>query len=183
MLKKRGVRKGDRVSIYMPMVPELAVAMLACARIGAVHSIIFGGFSADSLADRIVNCKSTFLVTTDGVVRGTKLIDLKATADAAMDIAADQGTTVKTCIVSQRHGPDKFAINMKQGRDLWWHDEMENASSQCPPEWMASEDPLFILYTSGSTGKPKGVLHTLGGYMVYAATTFEYVFDYHEGDV
>ncbi len=183
VLKAHDVTKGDRVSIYMPMVPELAIAMLACARIGAIHSIIFGGFSPDSLADRIVDCTSTVLITTDGVFRGKKPVDLKANADAAMDIAASQGVTVTTCIVSQRHGPDKIPVKMQPGRDTLWHDEMKNAAAECEPEWMDAEDPLFILYTSGSTGKPKGVLHTTGGYMVYAATTFKYVFDYHDGDI
>ncbi len=183
VLKHHGVSKGDRVSIYMPMVPELAIAMLACARIGAIHSIIFGGFSPDSLADRIVDCTSTVLVTSDGVFRGKKPVDLKANADAAMAIAAKRGVSVTTCIVSQRHGSDKIPVTMQSGRDTWWHDEMKDAPVQCEPEWMDAEDPLFILYTSGSTGKPKGVLHTTGGYMVYAATTFKYVFDYHDGDI
>ena len=183
VLKSFGARKGDRISIYMPMVPELAVAMLACARIGAIHSIIFGGFSPDSLADRIVDCTSEFLVTADGVFRGPKLIDLKKTADQAMAIAAKRGVTVKTCVVTQRVGADRLPIDMQTGRDHWWHDVMKDAAPDCPPEWMDAEDPLFILYTSGSTGKPKGVLHTTGGYMVYAATTFKYVFDYHDGDI
>ncbi len=183
VLKHFDVKKGDRVSIYMPMVPELAVAMLACARIGAVHSVVFGGFSPDSLADRIVDCTSEFLITTDGVFRGTKPIDLKANADRAMELSAARGVEVKTCIVSQRHGPEKMPVEMKPGRDHWWHEVMTEASPQCEPEWMDSEDPLFVLYTSGSTGKPKGVLHTTGGYMVYAAVTFKYVFDYHDGDI
>ncbi len=183
VLKTYGVKKGDRVSIYMPMIPELAIAMLGCARIGAIHSIVFGGFSPDSLADRIVDCTCEFLVTTDGVFRGAKPVNLKANADEAMDLAAKQGVVVKTCIVSQRVGPEKVAVDMKAGRDHWWHDTMKNASPECEPEWMDAEDPLFILYTSGSTGKPKGVLHTIGGYMVYTATTFKYVFDYHDGDV
>jgi len=182
VLKKHGVKKGDRVSIYMPMVPELAIAMLGCARIGAIHSIVFGGFSPDSLADRIVDSTCEFLVTTDGVFRGAKPVNLKANADAAMNIAAKQGVRVKTCIVTRRVG-DKIAVTMQDGRDLWWHDEMKGASPECDPEWMDSEDPLFILYTSGSTGKPKGVLHTIGGYMVYTATTFKYIFDYHDGDI
>ena len=183
VLLSHGVKKGDRVSIYMPMVPELAIAMLGCARMGAVHSIVFGGFSPDSLADRIVDSTCEFLVTTDGVFRGAKPVDLKANADAAMDIAAKQGVNVKTCIVTQRHGGDKIPVTMKAGRDHWWHDVMSDASPMCEPEWMDSEDPLFILYTSGSTGKPKGVLHTIGGYMVFTATTFKYVFDYRDGDV
>ncbi|MFQ5413709.1 MAG: acetate--CoA ligase [Phycisphaerae bacterium] len=183
VLKGVGVGKGDRVSIYMPMVPELAVAMLACARIGAVHSIVFGGFSPESLADRIVDSACATLITTDGVFRGAKPIALKANADAAMDLAAGRGAHVKQCIVSRRVGSERMPVDMKAGRDMWWHDVMADASPMCAPEWMDSEDPLFILYTSGSTGKPKGVLHTTGGYMVYAATTFKYVFDYHDGDV
>jgi acetyl-CoA synthetase len=182
VLKQYGVKKGDRVSIYMPMVKELAIAMLACARIGAVHSIVFGGFSPDSLADRIVDSTCTFLVTTDGVMRGAKAVTLKANADTAMDLCAKQGVTVKTCIVCQRVG-DKIKIDMKPGRDHWWHDVMAKAAPQCDCEWMDAEDPLFILYTSGSTGKPKGVLHTIGGYMVFTATTFKYIFDYHDGDM
>ncbi|UCE61229.1 MAG: acetate--CoA ligase [Phycisphaerales bacterium] len=183
VLKARGVKKGDRVSIYMPMVKELAVAMLGCARIGAIHSIVFGGFSPDSLADRIVDSTCEVLVTTDGVFRGAKAVPLKGNADAAMDICAKQGVNVKTCVVYKRVGPDKIKCNMTDGRDVWWDEVMKDASPQCEPEWMDSEDPLFILYTSGSTGKPKGVLHTTGGYMVYAATTFKYVFDYRDGDM
>lgn len=175
VLKARGVKKGDRVSIYMPMVAELAIAMLASARIGAIHSIVFGGFSPDSLADRIVDSTCEFLVTTDGVFRGAKAVPLKANADEAMTIAARQGVNVKTCVVFQRVGSEKIKIDMQEGRDFWWHDLMRNASPDCKPEWMDSEDPLFILYTSGSTGKPKGVLHTTGGYMVFTATTFKYV--------
>ena len=183
VLKSFGVTKGDRVSIYMPMIKELTVAMLACARIGAVHSIVFGGFSPDSLANRIVDSTCEVLITADGVFRGAKAIDLKINADQAMERTAAQGVTVKTCIVYQRHGPDKIPVNMKAGRDHWWHDVMKDASPDCQPEWMDSEDPLFILYTSGSTGKPKGVLHTIGGYMVFTATTFKYIFDYHDGDI
>ncbi len=182
VLKKYGVKKGDRVSIYMPMVKELAIAMLACARIGAIHSIVFGGFSPDSLADRIVDSTCEYLVTTDGVMRGPKAVTLKANADAAMALSAKQGVNVKTCIVYQRVG-DKVPCDMQSGRDHWWHEVMAEASPDCAPEWMDAEDPLFILYTSGSTGKPKGVLHTVGGYMVYTAVTHKYVFDYHEGDV
>ncbi len=183
VLKSNGVKKGDRVSIYMPMVKELAIAMLACARIGAIHSIVFGGFSPESLSDRIVDCECTFLITTDGVFRGAKAVTLKANADEAMDLAAKQGVNVKTCVVYERVGKDKLSIEMKDGRDVWWHEVMADASPECECEWMDSEDPLFILYTSGSTGKPKGVLHTVGGYMVYTATTFKYIFDYHEGDI
>ena len=163
VLRSFGVQKGDRVSIYMPMVSELAIAMLGCARIGAIHSIIFGGFSPDSLADRIVDCQSEYLVTSDGVFRGAKPIDLKANADEAMKRAAARGVSVKMCIVSQRLGSEKMPIDMTAGRDHWWHEVMQESSSDCEPEWMDSEDPLFVLYTSGSTGKPKGVLHTTGG--------------------
>jgi acetyl-CoA synthetase len=183
VLKSFGVQKGDRVSIYMPMVPELAVAMLACARIGAVHSIVFGGFSPDSLAGRIVDSGCRVLVTCDGVNRGNKPVALKANADAAVDIAARDGVHVKTSIVLRHLGEQTMPVTMKSGRDHWWHEVMKNASPQCEPEWMDAEDPLFILYTSGSTGKPKGVLHSTGGYMVYTATTFKYVFDYHDGDM
>jgi acetyl-CoA synthetase len=182
VLKKYGVKKGDRVSIYMPMVKELPIAMLACARIGAIHSVVFGGFSPDSLSDRIVDSACQFLITTDGVFRGAKAVTLKANADEAMDLAAKEGVTVKTCIVYQRVG-DRLAVNMKGGRDHWWHEEMKGASPDCDCEWMDAEDPLFILYTSGSTGKPKGVLHTIGGYMVFTATSFKNIFDYHDGDI
>ncbi|MCK4340317.1 MAG: acetate--CoA ligase [Phycisphaerae bacterium] len=182
VLKKFGVKKGDRVSIYMPMVKELAIAMLACARIGAIHSIVFGGFSSDSLADRIVDSTCEFLVTTDGVMRGAKAVTLKSNADAAMALAAKQGVNVKTCVVYERVG-DKVPITMEAGRDVWWHEVMADASPECECEWMDAEDPLFILYTSGSTGKPKGVLHTVGGYMVFTAVTHRYVFDYHDGDI
>ena len=174
VLKSFGVKKGDRVSIYMPMVKELAIAMLACARIGAIHSIVFGGFSPDSLADRIVDSRCETLITTDGVMRGAKAITLKANADEAMARAAREGVNVRTCIVYERVGK-KIATNMQAGRDHWWHDVMKNASPVCEPEWMDAEDPLFILYTSGSTGKPKGVLHTTGGYMVFVATTHKWI--------
>jgi len=182
VLKGLGVKKGDRVSIYMPMVKELAIAMLACARIGAVHSIVFGGFSADSLADRIIDSTCEMLITTDGVMRGAKAIPLKKNADEAMNLAGAQGVTVKNCIVYKRVG-DKLPCEMKDGRDIWWDEAMADASPDCECEWMDSEDPLFVLYTSGSTGKPKGVLHTIGGYMVYTAITHKYIFDYHDGDV
>jgi len=182
VLKKFGVKKGDRVSIYMPMIKELPIAMLACARIGAIHSIVFGGFSPDSLADRIVDSKGTVLITTDGVFRGAKAVTLKANADQAMEMAARQGVNVETCIVFRRVG-DKVPTTMKPGRDHWWHDVMKDAPAQCDPEWMDAEDPLFMLYTSGSTGKPKGVLHTTGGYMVFVAVTHKYIFDYHDGDI
>ena len=176
VLKGRGVKKGDRVTIYMPMVPEAAVAMLACARIGAVHSVVFGGFSPDALAGRIQDCESTIVITSDEGVRGAKPIPLKANTDAALESCPD----CTSCIVVKRTGGD---ISMKEGRDIWYHEAMADASPICPAEEMNAEDPLFILYTSGSTGKPKGVLHTTGGYMVYASMTHKYVFDYHDGDV
>jgi len=183
VLKKYGVKKGDRVSIYMPMVKELPIAMLACARIGAIHSVVFGGFSSDSLADRIVDSNCEVLVTTDGVFRGAKAVTLKANADEAMELAGKEGVNVRTCIVCQRVGPEKISVNMKDGRDFWWHELMKDAPPECPCEWMDAEDPLYILYTSGSTGKPKGVLHTIGGYMVFTATSHRYIFDYHDGDI
>ncbi|MHC5112349.1 MAG: acetate--CoA ligase [Planctomycetota bacterium] len=182
VLKSLGVKKGDRVSIYMPMIKELVVAMLGCARIGAVHSIVFGGFSADSLADRIVDSTCEILITSDGGYRGAKKLPLKTIADEAIRISADQGVTVRNCIMYQRW-PSGEDVSFVEGRDHWWHDLMAGASAQCEPEWVDSEDPLFILYTSGSTGKPKGVLHTTGGYMVWTTTTFKYTFDYHEGDI
>ncbi len=182
ILKADGVKKGDRVSIYMPMVKELAIAMLACARIGAVHSIVFGGFSPDSLADRIVDSTCRYLVTTDGVMRGAKAVKLKTNADAAMNLAATRGVDVKHCVVYKRVG-DKVPCEMKAGRDKWWHEVMADASPVCECEWMDSEDPLFLLYTSGSTGKPKGVQHSVGGYMLQATLTHKYVFDYHDGDI
>ncbi len=183
VLKSFGVKKGDRVSIYLPMIKELAIAMLACARIGAVHSIVFGGFSPDSLSDRIVDSECQILVTADGVFRGAKAVGIKVNADEAIDRAAAQGTHVKTCIVYRRLGESKLPVKMKPGRDHWWHEVMKDASPQCDCEWMDSEDPLFILYTSGSTGKPKGVLHTIGGYMVHTTFSFKTIFDYHDGDI
>ena len=182
VLKKRGVRKGDRVSIYMPMVPELAIAMLACARIGAIHSIVFGGFSSTALADRIIDSSCTFLITTDGTIRGKKPIPVKVSADEAIKLAAKKGVEVKTCIVVERVG-SKISTEMISGRDYWWHEEMEAAENICEPEKMDAEDPLFILYTSGSTGKPKGVQHNVGGYMVFTSLTHKYIFDYHDGDI
>ena len=180
VLKSKGIQKGDRVSIYMPMVPELAIAMMACARIGAIHSIVFGGFSAEALRDRILDSTCKALITTNNVMRGKKLVTLKTASDDAMKMCEEDGHKVDFCLVHRRHDAE---TNMVAGRDVWWHDEMANASPVCEPEIMDAEDPLFILYTSGSTGKPKGVLHTVGGYMVYTATTFKYVFDYHPGDV
>jgi acetyl-CoA synthetase len=182
VLKKRGVRKGDRVSIYMPMVPELAISMLACARIGAIHSIVFGGFSSIALADRITDSSCTFLITTDGSFRGKKPIPVKVNADEAIKLAAIKGVEVTTCIVVERVG-SKILTEMISGRDYWWHDEMEVAETIYEPEKMDAEDPLFILYTSGSTGKPKGVQHNVGGYMVFTSLTHKYIFDYHDGDI
>ena len=182
VLKKHGVQKGDRISIYMPMVPELAIAMLACARIGAIHSIVFGGFSSTALADRITDASCTFLVTTDGSFRGAKPVPVKVNADKAIKLAAIKGVEVKTCIVVERVG-SKVPTEMISGRDYWWHDEMKTVDSTCEPEQMDAEDPLFILYTSGSTGKPKGVQHNVGGYMVFTSLTHKYVFDYHAGDI
>ena len=185
VLKSKGVKKGDRVSIYMPMIPELAVAMLACARIGAVHSIVFGGFSADSLADRIADSSCTVLITCNGTHRGDKPILLKPNADEAMAEAERQmGQPVTSCIVVERvKAEGEFAVEMKAGRDEWWHEAMAGAPAECPCEVMEAEDPLYILYTSGSTGKPKGVQHNVGGYMVYTAATHKLVFDYHDGDI
>ena len=180
VLKSLGVKKGDRVAIYMPMVLELAIAMLATARIGAVHSIVFGGFSAEALSDRIVDSACKVLITTDSVMRGKKEVPLKGNADTAIDLCSKEGHTVDHCVVYKRGSGN---VSMKEGRDQWWDDLMADASADCPVEIMDAEDPLFILYTSGSTGKPKGVLHTVGGYMVYTATTFKNVFDYHDGDV
>ena len=185
VLKERGVAKGDRVSIYLPMIPELAVAMLACARVGAVHSIVFGGFSADSLSDRIVDSTCTTVITCNGTHRGDKPVLMKPVADVAMASAgAEMGKPVETCVVVERvERTGDFDVDMTEGRDFWWHDLMADADSDCPCEEMDAEDPLFILYTSGSTGKPKGVQHTVGGYMVYTSVTHKYVFDYHDGDI
>ncbi len=176
VLKKHGVKKGDRVTIYLPMIPEAAYAMQACARIGAVHSVVFAGFSPDSLADRILDCDSTVLITADQGVRGKKLVPLKVNADAALERCPD----VSHVFVVQRTGND---INWVDGRDYWYHDEIKTVDANCEPEVMDAEDPLFILYTSGSTGKPKGVMHTTGGYCVYTSLTHQYVFDYHDGDI
>ena len=175
-LKSIGVAKGDVVTIYMPMIPEAAVAMLACARIGAPHSVVFGGFSADSLASRIQDCQSNFVITADEGVRGGKTIPLKI----ATDEAVENCPTVKHVVAVRRTGGD---VPWTESRDRWYHDLVDQASAHCPAEEMGAEDPLFILYTSGSTGRPKGVLHTTGGYMVYASMTHQYVFDYHDGDI
>ena len=176
VMKRHGVKKGDRVTIYMPMIPEAGYAMLACARIGAVHSVVFGGFSPESLAGRILDCDSKFVITADEGLRGGKRIPLKANTDAAL--AKCKGD--EKVLLVRRTGA---AVNFVAGRDHWYHDEVLQVSGDCKPEKMMAEDPLFILYTSGSTGKPKGVLHTTGGYLVYAAMTHETIFDYHKGDV
>ena len=176
VLKARGVRKGDRVCIYMPMIPEAAYAMLACTRIGAVHSVVFGGFSPEALKDRILDSDCQTLITADEGVRGGKTVSLKANADKALASCPN----VHTCLVVKRTGGD---IAWQEDRDIWYHASVDGADSHCAPESMDAEDPLFILYTSGSTGKPKGVLHTTGGYLLQSAMTFKYVFDYREGEV
>lgn len=181
--KDLGVKKGDIVVLYMPMVPELAVAMLACARIGAVHSVVFGGFSSEALAGRILDSKSTVVVVTESVGRGKKNVELKAISNRAIEIAAESGHTVLHQVVTKMPGRDAIAGCMKKGRDIDWDAALARADPVCPIEWVESEHPLFVLYTSGSTGKPKGVLHSTAGYMVYSATTFKYTFDYHESDV
>lgn len=217
VLKSKGIGKGDCVAIYMPMILELPIAMLACTRIGAIHTIVFAGYSADSLAERILDSKSKVLITSDGVWRGEKLLNLKQICDDALEKVANHGHLVESCIVvshlqrlsnamnksdssgkgngvngtnGSTNGTPKKNSNSSdvevpwtEERDFWWHEEMEDVDSRCYPVWMAAEDPLFMLYTSGSTGKPKGVLHTTAGYLIYAATTFKYVFDYHPGDV
>jgi acetyl-CoA synthetase len=176
VLKSKGVKKGDRVTIYMPMIPEAVFAMLACARIGAIHSVVFGGFSPESLMGRIQDCRSDIVITADEGLRGGRKVPLKANADEALKQCPD----VKTVIVVRRTGGE---IGWVEGRDVWYHEAMAAASKDCPPAAMSAEDPLFILYTSGSTGKPKGVLHTTGGYLVFVAATHQYIFDYHDGDI
>jgi len=176
VLKSNGVRKGDRVTLYLPMIPEAAVAMLACCRIGAIHSIVFGGFSPDALAGRVQDCDARMVITADEGLRGGKIVPLKANVDEALTHC----TSVDRVIVVKRTGG---AIPMKEGRDIWYHDAVAQASPECAPEPMGAEDPLFILYTSGSTGKPKGVLHTTGGYLVWVSMTHQYIFDYRPGDI
>ncbi|KAK3085354.1 hypothetical protein FSP39_001989 [Pinctada imbricata] len=205
VLKSLGLKKGDRVAIYMPMIVELTVAMLACARIGIIHSIVFAGFSAESLADRILDAKCSAIFTADGVYRGTKLLNLKAIVDEAVKICTNRNHNITKCIVVRHLSPSdedllqnnhqgngdteaarpcrKIKINWTTERDIWWHEIMDGVSTECDPVWMDAEDPLFMLYTSGSTGKPKGVLHTVAGYMLYSATTFKYSFDYQGDDI
>jgi len=175
VLKQQGVKKGDTVAIYLPMIPEAVIAFLACARIGAIHSVVFAGFSADSLRDRILDAKSKIIITTDEGRRGGKVIGTKRIVDEALKQCPD----VTTVLVYKRTGAD---VPWTKGRDIWWHEEVEKFPNYLPPESMNSEDPLFLLYTSGSTGKPKGVMHTTGGYLVGAAATGKYVFDIHEDD-
>ncbi len=175
-LKAIGAKKGDRITIYMPMIPEAAVAMLACVRIGAIHSIVFGGFSPDALAGRIQDCDCNIIITADEGLRGGRPIPLKANSDAALKCCP----SIEKCVVVKRTGG---AVEWEDGRDVWYHDLIADASADCPAEEMDAEDPMFILYTSGSTGKPKGVMHTTGGYMVYASMTHQYVFDYKDGQV
>ncbi|WP_020400116.1 acetate--CoA ligase [Kordiimonas gwangyangensis] len=176
VLKDRGAKKGDRITIYMPMIPEAVYAMLACARIGAVHSVVFGGFSPEALAGRILDCGSTFVITADEGLRGSKRVPLKANVDEALTQCPD----VKSVVVVKRTGAN---VAITEGRDIWYHEAKAGVAADCAPEEMKAEDPLFILYTSGSTGKPKGVLHTTGGYMVWASMTHEYVFDYKPGEI
>jgi acetyl-CoA synthetase len=176
VLKKQGAKKGDRITIYMPMIPEAAYAMLACARIGAVHSVVFGGFSPDSLAGRLQDCASSLIVTADEGLRGGRKVPLKANVDAACEKAGG----VTSVIVVRRTGSP---VAMQAGRDVYYDELAETVGAECPCEEMSAEDPLFILYTSGSTGKPKGVLHTTGGYLVFASMTHQFVFDYHDGDI
>ena len=176
VLRDRGVKKGDRVCIYMPMIPEAAYAMLACARIGAVHSVVFGGFSPEALKDRILDSDCQVVITADEGVRGGKSVPLKVNADKALESCPN----VHTCLVVKRTGGN---INWTENRDIWYQDAIQAVSADCPAEIMDAEDPLFILYTSGSTGKPKGVMHTTGGYLLMVAMSFKYTFDYREGDV
>ncbi|XP_041964187.1 acyl-CoA synthetase short chain family member 2 like [Alosa sapidissima] len=192
VLRLMGVKKGDRVAIYLPMVPELVCSMLACARIGAVHSVVFAGFSADSLCERILDAQCSVLVTADGVYRGDKLINLKQIADEALERCREKGSsTVQKCVVVRHYAlrtntgeaSNKLQTPWDAAVDVWWDEALDGVCDECEPEWLEAEDPLFILYTSGSTGKPKGVVHTVAGYMLYTALTFKYVFDYHFDDV
>ncbi|CAI5778026.1 acetyl-coenzyme A synthetase, cytoplasmic isoform X1 [Podarcis lilfordi] len=202
VLQEQGIKKGDRVSIYMPMIIELVVAMLACARIGAVHSIVFAGFSAESLCERILDSHCSLLITADAFYRGDKLINLKQIADDALQKCKDKDAPLRRCIVVKHLGREELVLDGPSSKspplkricqsvqipwnsevDLWWHNVMKNSSKECEPVWCDAEDELFILYTSGSTGKPKGVVHTIGGYMIFTATTFKYVFDHHPEDI
>jgi acetyl-CoA synthetase len=178
------MKKGDRVIIYMPMVPEAAIAMLACTRIGVIHSVVFGGFSAQSVADRIFDCQAKLVITTDGGYRRGAVVPLKKNVDEALTLKDAQGNsltkTIEKVIVLRRANND---VRIEEGRDVWWHREMDQVNADCPAEKMDSEAPLFILYTSGSTGKPKGILHTTGGYLLGAKLTTKYIFDIQETDV
>ncbi|KAL0742183.1 hypothetical protein Bca4012_083696 [Brassica carinata] len=183
-LKDHGVKKGDAVVIYLPMLMEFPIAMLACARIGAVHSVVFAGFFADSLAQRIIDCKPKLILTCNAFKRGPKTINLKAIVDAALDISSKDGVSVDICLTYDNpSATTRESTKWQTGRDVWWQDVVPKYPTSCEVEWVDAEDPLFLLYTSGSTGKPKGVLHTTGGYMVYTATTFKYAFDYKSTDV
>ncbi len=175
VLKKRGIKKGDRVAIYLPMIPQLVISMLACARIGAIHNVVFAGFSADAVRERVNDSACRMVITADASYRAGKTIPLKENVDRAL---AD--SPVENVIVFNRAGSK---VSMKSGRDVWWHEEMKNVSGECKPEEMDAEDPLYILYTSGSTGKPKGVLHTTGGYLLYVLATFKWIFDYRDEDI
>ncbi|KAM6918629.1 acyl-CoA synthetase short chain family member 2 like [Xenentodon cancila] len=192
VLKQMGVKKGDRVSIYLPMIPELICSMLACARIGAVHSVVFAGFSSEALSERIMDAQSSVLITADGVYRGEKLINLKQISDEALEKCREKAPcSVTTCLVVQHHSvstksgtsSNKLQISWDSQRDVWWDEAMKDSPEECEPEWLDAEDPLFILYTSGSTGKPKGVIHTVAGYLLYTSLTFKCVFDHHLDDV
>ncbi len=182
VLKKHNIKKGDRVMIYLPMIPELAIAMLACTRIGAIHSVVFAGFSAQALKDRIQDCEAKLLITSDIGFRGRKFVPLKANSDEALQFCP---TVESVIVVKVELSRTIHSVNIDPDRDCWWHDEINDLSisNYCEPEWMDAEDPLFILYTSGSTGKPKGVLHTTGGYLLYTTLTFKWIFDYHDGDI
>ncbi|XP_024962724.1 acetyl-coenzyme A synthetase, chloroplastic/glyoxysomal [Cynara cardunculus var. scolymus] len=183
-LKDNGVKKGDTVIIYLPMLMELPIAMLACARIGAVHSVVFAGYSAESLLQRIMDCKPKIVVTCNAVRRGNKIINLKDIVDAALSESSQNGISVDSCLTYENESAmKKEATKWQKGRDVWWQDVVPKYATKCDVEWVDAEDPLFLLYTSGSTGKPKGVLHTTGGYMIYTATTFKYAFDYKESDI
>jgi acetyl-CoA synthetase len=183
VLKSHGVKRGDMVTVYLPMVCELPVAMLACARIGAVHSVVFGGFSSEALSNRIVDSKSKVLITADGVMRGSKLVPFKQIADTAVTHARELGQSVEHCIIVRRLGEERAPLGEMPAGYALWDELVARASPECPVEWLDSEAPAFLLYTSGSTGKPKGIIHTTGGYMVFAAATFKHVFDHREGDV